>query len=488
MDGHRKRISRRGFLQAAAVATGGVLAACAPSAPQVVEVTREVQKEVIKEVPKEVVKEVEKEVVKVVTATPRPNIANEKVSLRIGDPNGQLKALGVWENILAKFPNWDLKYEEAPFNQFRDKVLVELAGGTAPDLFLFENTTFQTWVDKGLFLAINPLIDRDGIDWNRFTVDPRVGVGLDGVAYGLQQCLCDMPGIIYNKEAFREAGLPTLPMSWEEGFDTWTWQDEIELSLALTKRRADGTVERYGRLNPTAINMGFEAYVWGNGGDILNTPWNYRNATECLIDRPEAIEAMQHIYDLTHKYKVTPAPEQAQDMFDLESFFSGRVAISQYYVQYDLIAKAPFEFGVYWTPSPRLKYGMHYNCHPRVIPTSSKQPDAAWEILKQISFDRDNLRLISKRFRQAYDTWALIGELTDPGLIETEKVVVARLKEGDMSNQKPWHYGNRAGPQVGTVLSNTVQSILLNKVGLEEGLKDGKKEIDRLLQEAAQQG
>jgi ABC-type glycerol-3-phosphate transport system substrate-binding protein len=81
-----RKVTRRDFLRLSAAAAGAVVAACAPAAPEVVEIIKEVPvekevvKEVIKEVPvekeviKEVVKEVpvekEKVVEKVVTAVP----------------------------------------------------------------------------------------------------------------------------------------------------------------------------------------------------------------------------------------------------------------------------------------------------------------------------------------------------------------------------------------------------------------------------------
>jgi ABC-type glycerol-3-phosphate transport system substrate-binding protein len=80
-----RKVTRRDFLRLSVTAAGGaIVAACAPAAPEVVEVIKEVPvekeviKEVVKEVPvekvveKEVVKEVAVEVEKVVTATPVP--------------------------------------------------------------------------------------------------------------------------------------------------------------------------------------------------------------------------------------------------------------------------------------------------------------------------------------------------------------------------------------------------------------------------------
>jgi multiple sugar transport system substrate-binding protein len=490
---------------------GTLAAACAAGTPIVIEkevikevevekpvvVKEEVVKEVVKEVPvekvveKEVIKEVpvekvvEKEVEKIVTPTPLTPIRDEQLSLRIGD-TGQLKELFMWDKIVEQFPNWDLRLEEAPWGQYMDKIYVQLAGGTAPDMFFFGNGELHNWIDRDVFLGLMPFMERDKIDMDRFTADPRLGAGRHGEAYGLQQCIGDMPAWICNVAAFEEAGIDLPPHTWEDGYDELTYEDEIEMSLALTKRRADGTTERFGKLNPGSIGHGWENYIWGNGGDFLDTPWDYINPTECLIDSPEVIEATQHMVDLTYKYKVTPTPAEAEEATGLEGFFSERVAIQHYWVQWSLLKEAPFPIAVYWFPCPQMKVGTHYICHVRTIPKATKHPDAAWEVLKYTHLDPENLRLLARKFRQPYDTWTLIGELTDPGQIEAEKVVLSHLFPGDMSNQRPWGYGNLNGQKVRDTITSMIEAIMLQDVGVEDGLRTAKQEIDRLLDEARQ--
>lgn len=60
----------------------------------------------------------------------------------------------------------------------------------------------------------------------------------------------------------------------------------------------------------------FMPYVWNNGGNFLTD-----DGKECIIDSPEAMEAIQLYYDLTNTYKVTPPSAvsyswgEAQDAF-----------------------------------------------------------------------------------------------------------------------------------------------------------------------------
>ncbi|MBI2940971.1 MAG: extracellular solute-binding protein, partial [Chloroflexi bacterium] len=364
--------------------------------------------------------------------TPTPAVkqaapAGAKVTLRIGD-TGQLKELFMWDKIVARFPQYELKLEEAPGAQYMDKLAIQLAGGTAPDMFYINNEDLHNWIDRGVFVGLNPYFASDKVDLNRFTADPRLGAGRGGIAYGLQQCIGDMPALIYNVEMFRKAGIKTPPKSGEPGFDTLTYEDELAMATALTKRRADGTVEQWGKLNPTSINHGWEYYIWGNGADLLDTPWTYMEATKSLLDSPECIQATQFMVDEVYKHKVTPGPEAAKDLMGLEPFFAGRVAITHYWVQFSLLVKAPFEWGVAWTPAPKQKVGTHYICHARSLGKASKYQDDAWAVLKYTHLDDEMLRLLAKKFRQPYDTFKLLEELNDPRQIEAEKVVMSRLR------------------------------------------------------------
>jgi ABC-type glycerol-3-phosphate transport system substrate-binding protein len=136
----KRKLKRRDFLRlSAAAATGTVLAACQPAAPQIVEVEKPVviEKEVIKEVPVEKVVQqtvvVEKEVVK----APPPA---EKVKLRhqTREPEMAEEEQLLWNEMYPRFheqnPHIEVEYLPMP-PDFTQKIIAAAVAGNAPDIF-----------------------------------------------------------------------------------------------------------------------------------------------------------------------------------------------------------------------------------------------------------------------------------------------------------------------------------------------------------------
>ena len=126
----KRKLNRRDFLRlSAAAATGAVVAACAPAAPQVVEVEKEVLvKEVVVQtvvVEKEVIKEAKPaELVKLRHQTREPEMAEEEKLL--------------WDALYPVFrekhPNIEVQYIPMP-PDFSDKLIAAAVAGDAPDTY-----------------------------------------------------------------------------------------------------------------------------------------------------------------------------------------------------------------------------------------------------------------------------------------------------------------------------------------------------------------
>jgi len=123
-----KRVSRRDFLRAAALATAGVsLAACAPKE---VFVTKEVV--VTQEVKVEVTKEVEKQVEKLVTAVPVEGPVKLNFFNRGGEYVFQTMDLQIAE-FKKRYPNYEFELNSVAGYSHQEALLMMLAAGTGPD-------------------------------------------------------------------------------------------------------------------------------------------------------------------------------------------------------------------------------------------------------------------------------------------------------------------------------------------------------------------
>lgn len=99
----RRRLDRRDFLRlSAAAATGAALAACAPAAPQIIEVEKQVpvEKQVVKEVP---VEKVVERVVKETVVVEKAAAPREVTTISFITPGGLGLERTMYTNFMYRF-------------------------------------------------------------------------------------------------------------------------------------------------------------------------------------------------------------------------------------------------------------------------------------------------------------------------------------------------------------------------------------------------
>ena len=312
------KLTRRELLRNAALAGSvGILAACQP---QVIEVTREVEKEkVVTQVVKEtvVVEGQAKEVTKVVEKVVTPTIPPRKLFVDSGQ-------LIVWDcpNSVADMPKKEAKekaFKEAypkldvkieyflggSTDDFKMKAVTRMAAGEYPDAIYFQNS--KDWILKGLIMPLDDWVFGDS-DLN-FSWDGYLPVAKDACTY--QGKIYQLPMTVnawafyYNKKMFQDYGLK-LPEDYLKE-NRWTWKDGfLEACKGLT--RGEGMNKTYG-INMTGNTSGYWGHddiavvMWSNGGDFFKPkPWR------CTLDEPAAIDSLKYILDLINKEKVSPPP------------------------------------------------------------------------------------------------------------------------------------------------------------------------------------
>ena len=125
--------------------------------------------------------------------------------------------------------------------------------------------------------------------------------------------------------------------------------------------------------------------VWGYGGDLFD-----KELTKCALDSPRAIEALQFMADLVVKHNVNPAPRQLQGTNVGALFGAGRIGLlaqgQQLGYTRTLGANQPaFSWGVAALPKgPAGRFALNIGT-AYALTKGSKQPEAAWEVLKFIS-------------------------------------------------------------------------------------------------------
>lgn len=284
------------------------------------------------------------------------------------------EVIGVFE---AEYPDIQVKVE---FAETPEKIIVEMAGGTAPDVFYWIAGDLAPLISKRTVLDLRPFIEEDKIDLSRFFSNTVKAVEYKGgiYAYPLH---CSTQVLFYNKTMFDKAGI-------DYPDENWKWKDFLEAGIKLTKDLdGDGRIDQFGMLRPD-----YMSWIKLNGGKLFN-----EDRTKCLMDSPQAIEAVQFLADLDHKYHLVPVLiTPLEQRREIPLFESGKIGmmVGMAYMLIGFKQIKNFEWDV--APVPynkkrvvRLVVGGYS------ISSQSKHPKEAWEFVKFLSGERAQ-RILAK--------------------------------------------------------------------------------------------
>jgi multiple sugar transport system substrate-binding protein len=216
--------------------------------------------------------------------------------------------------------------------EFDTQLLVDLAAGTAPDVWNQDASTLARLVDAGYVLDMNeclalvPEFDLDRFFPSVLSIHQREE---GGPIYGVPNDFTPMV-IYYNTQSFERAGV-------EPPSGDWTWDEFVEVAQRLTLDS-----EGRNRLDPdfdasNVVQWGFRVRqfsfewlyrLWENGGDVLSPDGTTASG---YLDSPESIEAITWLRDLVTEQGVAPDPSMLNQMLQqagfLDRFLAGDVAM-----------------------------------------------------------------------------------------------------------------------------------------------------------------
>lgn len=284
------------------------------------------------------------------------------------------------ESFNQKNPDASIKMETAPWQQYWDKMQVQLAAGTAPDIVWMSGATFLNLVEKGGLLALDDLVRTSGFRFEDFYGQPKI-FDWQGKKYGLPWAMT-VQLLLVNKTAFNKAGVELPPEKWND--PTWTWIEFLEKAKTLTK----GT-DFYGAKVTNEMEQSWANFIWSNGGDILS-----QDEQHTTLDTPEAIEGLKFAVDLINIHKVAPKPGDPS-VFQAGApspFALNRIGMefgsSAYAVGYLAQIKDNFDWGFYPLPkAPKAdaKPRPSYNGNPLSATSSTKYKDQAFRALAHLA-------------------------------------------------------------------------------------------------------
>lgn len=188
-------------------------------------------------------------------------------------------------------PGIKVKVQKIVWDTLYDKLLVSLAAGKPPEVFIVHRDEFDWFRRANALRIMDPYIngstgipksDRVEKAWNAVTYNSKLyGVPLDNHNHNL----------VYNTDHFREAGLdPAKPPA--------TGDEFIKAGLKLNKLGANGRVQRWGYLYENPY-WDYLTILYQYGGTILND-----EMTKATFNSDQGVKALEYVasFNLKHKF------------------------------------------------------------------------------------------------------------------------------------------------------------------------------------------
>lgn len=363
----------------------------------------------------------------------------------------------------------EVVHETVPHAQTLQRTLVYVAGGQAPDIVISSIQYFEALAARGVFVDIAALarqVDPDFDFTSRFFPALLDAYSYNGVLYGVPKDL-DTPLLYYNVDMFEQAGVP-LPT------EDWTFDDLMAAAQKLSTGRGPG--RKYGMIVPAGAG-GLYYILIPFGGEVLN-----EDKTECIIDQPAGIAALNWISDALFKYNVSPRPDMIAEIGEPEMMKTARVAMTlqgPWFARYHM-TEVPFRWDV-----SRIPIGPANST--RVggsgigITADSKHKEAAWKFVEW--FTRPEQQLIWARELGWFPTGLAATQL--PGFADPEVLMMSQKQKemvvASVENGRPQRVIERQG-EMYAIIEEELGLLWTQERTPEEVAKAIKARVDALLQ------
>jgi len=199
----------------------------------------------------------------------------------------------------------EIVYEPTGGN-YQDKVTLRIASGTV-DIF-WAGVSIPEFAEAGLLLPLQSFLEAEPE-----TIQDMLEGFIEDSTYEGQLWAIPKDGsalnIYYNKCLFDKAGLVVPDPEWD-------WDSFLAYARKLTKRSAADSFAQLGYHFTEGWTYPMGAWILSNGGSFLDG-----NGEKCVLDKPEAIEALDFIRSLLHEHEV------ASISMPSLSFYNGNIGM-----------------------------------------------------------------------------------------------------------------------------------------------------------------
>ncbi|GEM_PF-3597018 len=306
---------------------------------------------------------------------------SEKIVLRYSAPGfeqyDKIRA-GIGKDFEKLNPGVKMVYEGVNGQGFFEKILVQIAGNSEPDVYFMRDFELDDFSSRGVLLPLNDLIKNDP----DFKLDDFYTILID--SYSDKGNIYGLPGsfttgvIYYNKNILDRKGLKApLDLS---------WKNIVDLGFKIQEKTGEQV-----SLFPLVLEYNdWLTFIFQNGGKLFSD-----DKKRCIINSPQSIEAITYVKELINRYRFVPNSSDLQMSEAYQLFMMERCALFTGGRWYSTSFKAikNFEWGV----MPHL-YGKkkmtRLDSHAWVISKRTKHPEMAWKFLKYLTSSEVNAKMV----------------------------------------------------------------------------------------------
>jgi multiple sugar transport system substrate-binding protein len=313
------------------------------------------------------------------------------------------RELGVIKGVVADFHKQNPKITVDVLGAVDDdKIIAAARGGNSPDVahsFSTDNT--GAFCSSGAWIPLKPYMERDGLSTNPFPESVRSYTQFEGNQCTLPM-LADVYGLYYNKDLLAKAGIDGPPKSFSE---------LAADAKKLTQRKPDGTIEVAGYV-PT---WGFYENQAAHYAPQFDAQWTDENGKSSLSTDPGWKKMLLWNKKLVDWYgydNLVRFQAGAGDEYSAQNAFErGKIAMmidGEYRTAFIANEHPDLNYGT--APmtvdddQPDLYGGGYVTGSIIGIPKGAKNPAAAWELVKYLSYDEHALATLSNGLRNVPTT------------------------------------------------------------------------------------
>jgi multiple sugar transport system substrate-binding protein len=322
-----------------------------------------------------------------------------------GNPGELKKFFELTDQYNKDHPNVKWELVAVPNDGYEEKIITQLQGGTAPDVFYAGDQTVVKLIENGSIAELTPMMDNpdslikkgdfaDGLWGGSKKGDKIFGVTVD----------CNPLVTYYNKKVLADAGITDDPQKLYEAGE-WNWKKFQELTEQLKAKGKYGLVIE---------NWSGPIYSWAtiNGGKIYDKD---QDGNFIGDQDPKTIEAFKYLADNVKNKNFVFAGALPKGQGPDAMFMSNQVGFG--------IA------GRWWVPQFNANTALKYDIVPLPTNTGNKMepaaiPTAYMVMNKKTAHEKETYEFLSYFVSKEGQTFRLKGGNAVPSVAGVDDLVL----------------------------------------------------------------